>query len=412
MIARVIAAVVGWREITVEGEDRTPFLNLIHRRGERVFMSRLSGDRFRVCLTNTAAKRLYEECVRRDIAAKISPLRGLAGLLFRYRRRYGFFLGAAAMVAVTFASRYFIWDVEVVGNESVPTEEITAALDALGVRPGAYIPALDFELVANDFLLASDDVSWISVNMRSSLAVAEVLERKKPYSVPYAERRRDGAANLVATEDCEIVLPEVTVGRCLVSPGDVVRKGELLATGEIVLRDESVAYEYAAGRVMAKVYREITSRVPLAGERKVYTGEETVQKSVKIFGKSKNLFRNGGKTYERYDTIISEQRLSAFDTVALPVTVRTRTLREYRNEPYTRTKDEARTLAEADCRRQLDALLGDAELASIERSDGFDGERYVVTERLYLIKDVAGTETIPAEEKEDEKTDDTENHND
>ena len=44
--------------------------------------------------------------------------------------------------------------------------------------------------------------------------------------------------------------------------------------------------------------------VPLEGTRKVYTGEETERKTVKIFGKSKNLFSNGGNPYAEYDTII------------------------------------------------------------------------------------------------------------
>ena len=412
MISRIFGAIVGYREISVEGDDRASFLNLIERLKVRIFNSRFAGERFKARLTNGEAKRLFAACEADGIAAEMSALHGVAGLIYRHRRRYGFFFGAAAMIAATFFSRYFIWDVEVVGNERVPASEIVAGLDALGVRPGAYIPSLDFELVANDFLLASDDVAWISVNMRSSLAVAEVLERKKPYAVPYAERNGDGAANLVASEDCEIVLPEVTAGKCVVAPGAVVRKGEILATGEIKLRNDKLRYEHAAGRVLAKVCRNISAAVPLSGEKKVFTGETIERKTVKIFGKSKNLFRNGGNTYDKYDTIISEHRVYAFDTVALPVTVRTEVLREYRLEPYTRTLDEAAALAEASCRAQLDAMLADAELASIEREDDFDGERYLLTERIYLIKDVAEEADLPAKEQEDEKTDDTKNHND
>ena len=110
-----------------------------------------------------------------------------------------------------------------------------------------------------------------------------------------------------------------------------------------------------------------------------------------------------------YDTIISEQKVFAFDTVSLPVTLRTETDREYVTEIYTRTKDEAKRFAEAQCRAQLDRLLEDGELASIEREDTFDGKTYFITERIYLIKDVAEPAQIT---KEDEKTDDTENDND
>ena len=410
MILRIIGTLVGWREIAVGGGDRATFLNLISETGARVFASRFAGERFSARLTAPAAKRLYAACEARGIEAQISPIRGLGGLFWRYRRRYGFMLGAAAMIAVTFISQSFIWDVEVVGNESVSAEEIVEGLEALGVRPGAYIPDLDFELIANEYLLASDDVAWLSVNMRSSLAVVEVLERKKPYATPYAESEGAGASNLVAAEDAEIVLPEVTAGRCVVSRGDVVRKGEILATGEIALRDGSLRYEHAAGRVLAKVYREITAAVPLEGARKVYTGETTERKSVNIFGKSKNLFVNGGNVYEEYDTIISEHRLFAFDAVALPVTVRTETDREYRTEPFIRSEADAKRVAEQSCKKQLAKLLEDGELASIERKDDFDGVRYLITERIYLIKDVAESADITV--KEDENTNDTKDDND
>ena len=409
MISRIIGFVVGWRELSAEGEDRAAFANLVEQSGERIFMSRFADERFKARATNSAAKRLYALCEARGISVTLSPLRGLGGVLWRYRRRYGFFLGAALMVALTFVSRDFIWDVEVVGNERVPDAEIVAGLDALGVRPGAYIPDIDFALVANDFLLASDDVAWISVNMRSSLAVVEVLEREKPQPGRFADRPRYGAANLIAAEDGEIVLPSVVSGKCLVSPGDVVQKGELLATGEITLRNDSVVYEYAAGEVTAKVFREIRIAVPLEGTRKVYTGEETERKIVKIFGKSKNLFSNGGNCYEEYDTIISEQKVSVFGSVTLPITVRTETLREYRVEPYTRTEDEARLLAESERREALERLLAEGEIASLERTDDFDGEMYTITERVYLITDIAEVSEI---KEEDRKTNDTENNND
>jgi hypothetical protein len=96
--------------------------------------------------------------------------------------------------------------------------------------------------------------------------------------------------------------------------------------------------------------------------------------------------------------------------VTLPVYVRTETLREYRTEPYVRSADEAKALAESGCRDRLDALLSDAELASVERADAFDGERYTVTERVYLIKDIALKAPFDPDGKEAEN--DTENDND
>lgn len=400
MISRIMGSLTGEREISAIGDERVRLLNLIEESGSVIYASDFSGERFSCRLMNREAKRLFAECEARGIEVQMSPMLGIGGLVYRYRRRVGVFVGAAFMVLTTFFSRDFIWDFKVVGNERVSTDEIIAGLESLGCRVGAYIPSLDFELIANDFLLESDDVAWISVNMRSSLAVVEVLERRKPLDVSY-DRRGDGCANLVASEDAEIVLPTINSGKRIVSPGDVVRKGELLASGEIAVGEDGVRFEYASGQVFAKVYREISAVVPLEGEKKVYTGEKTQKKIVKIFGKSKNLFGNGGIEYSKYDKIIEENKLTVFGTVSLPLTLRTETALEYDNVPCVYTESEARFLARLDYRDQLDALLEDAELSSVEKTESFDGKQYTITGKIYLIKDIAQiSEPIFSEQKE------------
>lgn len=412
MISRILGSLTGEREISARGEDRVRLLNLIEESGTAVYSSDFSGERFTCRMMNRDAVRLCAECEARGIEVGMSPLLGVGGLVYRYRKRVGVFIGAAFMVVTTFFSGSFIWDFEVVGNENVSTDEILAGLEALGCRVGAYIPSLDFELIANDFLLESDDVAWLSVNMRSSLAVVEVLERRKPLEVPYDRRSEDGCANLIASEDAEIVLPTINSGKRVVSPGDVVRKGELLATGEISVGEDGVRFEYASGQVFAKVYREIRAEIPLEGEKKVYTGGKSERKIVKIFGKSKNLSGNGGIEYSKYDKITDEDKLTVFGTVSLPVTIRTETALEYETVPCVYTESEARSLARLDYRAQLDALLCDAELSSVEKTESFDGEKYVITGKIYLIKDIAEvSEPIFSEQKDTENTDDTKNDN-
>lgn len=401
MISKIMGSLAGEREISASGDDRVRFLNIIEELGAVVYSSDFSGERFSCRLVNRDAKRLFAECEAQGIDVEMSPLLGVGGLVYRYRRRVGVFIGALFMVLATFFSGDFIWDFKVVGNENVSTDEIIAGLEALGCKVGSYIPSLDFELIANDFLLASDDIAWISVNMRSSLAVVEVLERRKPVEVSYERRRDGGCANLVASEDAEIVLPTINSGKRIVSPGDVVRRGELLASGEIAVGEDGVRFEYATGQVFAKVYREIGVQIPLEGEKKVYTGEKSEIKNVKIFGKSKNLFGNGGIEYSKYDKIIEEEKLTVFGTVSLPITLRTERAVEYETVPCVYTESEARYLARLEYRDQLDALLEDAELSSVEKTESFDGEKYVITGKLYLIKDIAQiSEPIFSEQKE------------
>ncbi len=83
--------------------------------------------------------------------------------------------------------------------------------------------------------------------MRSSLAVVEVAERKK--GEKSVAPPRGTYANLTASEDAEIILPEINSGKSTVSVGETVRKGELLASGAITVGENGIRYEYASGEV-------------------------------------------------------------------------------------------------------------------------------------------------------------------
>lgn len=387
MISALIGKIAGEKTLRVPKDGLVGFYNVLRESGEWIYSEKQT-DGYMTCMARPGiADRLKILCEAEGIELTVSRLEGIPGILYRYRRRYGAFLGALILICSAFFSRYFIWDFKVVGNDTVPADEILAGLDKLGIRSGAYIPSIDFEMAANDFLLESDDIAWISVNMRSSLAVVEVLERKK--ADPRTEVPEGVYANMIAAEDAEIVLPEISSGRTKVAPGTVVRKGELLATGVMTVREDGVRYEYASGEVLGKVYREINVTVPLSTERKTYTGEQKTRKSVKIFGKIKNLFRNSSIDYAKYDKIEEEKQLCFFDTVTVPVWIKTTTCNEYVTEPYIRTESEAKTEAEKEFTDEVRALLDEGEIVSMETDSHADADAYRITSKVYMVKNIA-----------------------
>lgn len=387
-MGRLLSKIIGEYRFTVAEEMYVPLLNVVREESIWIYSTKAKDDEVTFFASVKDSKKLLAVCNERQICIKISRLLGLPGFFLKYRRRYGAFAGAALFVISVFMSRYFIWDFKIVGNESIPDDIIIAGLEDLGCTYGSFIPAMDFEMIANDFLLESDDIAWISVNMKSSLAVVEVLERKKgePLSVVTSEGTY---ANITSSEDAEIILPEINSGKSVVHPGDTVKSGALLATGVISVGEDGVRYEYASGKVLGKVYREIQVSVPLNGEKKVYTGRSRSNKFVKIFGKTKNLFGNSSIDYTKYDKIEEEKQLTFFGSVTVPVWLGNTVFSEYSHERCEYTESEAKTMAKIEFSDMLDELLEEGEIVSMETEEGLADGEYRITCRIYLIKDIA-----------------------
>lgn len=387
-MGRLLYKLTGERRFTIAEEDCAKLLSLIGKKKLWVYGDKRDSGNYSFYAGAKDAKAIIYMCRNNCIPVEASPLLGIPGFILKYKKRYGIFIGAVVFVLAVFFSKYFIWDFEVRGNESISDDAILAGLEELGCTYGSFIPGIDFEMLANEFLLESDDISWISVNMRSSLAVVEVLERKK--GEPAVQNNENKYANITATEDAEIFLPEISAGKSVVAPGDVVKKGELLATGVINVGEDGVRYEYANGSVLGKVYREINIDVPLSGEKKVYTGRKCENKFVKIFGKTKNLFGNGGIDYIKYDKIEERKQLSFFDTVTVPVWLGVTSYAEYEYQPCEFTEDEAAAMAKTELSECINGLLSEGEIVSMETAEETDENGCRINCRLYLIKDIAG----------------------
>lgn len=387
MISRILGKIKGEYVFSAEENQYISCVNIFKKHELWPYREKLGNGNFRFTLKKSEGKIFTKKCLEEGLEIKRSSLRGIPGFLCRYRRRFGAMVGAAFFILSTFFSKYFIWDFRVVGNENVSDEEIVSQLEELGCGCGAFIPSIDFELVANEFLIKSDDIAWISVNMRSSLAVVEVAERKK--GEKSVAPPRGTYANLTASEDAEIILPEINSGKSTVSVGETVRKGELLASGAITVGENGIRYEYASGEVLGKVYREIVAEIPLESEEKVYTGNKKKSIGVKIFGKKKNLFSNSSINYTKYDKIERNSQLTFFGSVTVPIWLTVQTDAEYEYRPKILTESEAAEKAKIAFADGVRELLEEGEILSSETEEKLEDGVYRMTGRIYMIKNIA-----------------------
>ena len=310
---------------------------------------------------------------------------GLFAIIKRYRLRVGMFLGAFIFAISVYASSLFVWDVNVSGNESLTSDEICAMLESHGFGIGSFIPRSDTDHICARIVLEAGNLSFMKINMRGTVANVEVKERKESA----VKDEESFPSNLVAAYDGQIEWLEVTGGMPAVTPLQAVRKGELLVSGVI----DSPALGYRLVRARGEVYARVTlgyeSEIPLKITEKVYTGEEITKKSIKFFAKTLNLSKNTNIPYEKYDTIVSEEKLYLFGTVELPIFVTTFTYAEYTEAERTLTEEEAESRARRDIEKKGADLLYGAQILSRFTTVTGGEDSLIMREEIYCIINIA-----------------------
>ena len=345
-------------------------------------------------------KRILE---RIGFVFKIKAVRGLPSYIIRYRKRWGIAAGALIFCIVSFVSSRYIWSFEITGNNTVADYEIISLLSELGCSVGSKISEIDFDMLHNDFLVKSDNISWISVNMDGTKAKVEVREAKKG-STDTSEK-----CNIIAKEDGQIDLITVVDGKAQVAIGDVVRKGDILISGVSTYREgEKNYYENADGAVFAVVNRSLFVEIEKEVEIKNYTGNKKENNVLKFFGFSINLFTNSRIQYPKYDTIVENRQIVLFDSIYLPVWIEKTIYSEYEVKKTELTESDARIKGIKEYRDRLAEITRNAELISIETEHSYEDGVYRIDCNLYCIADIAESAPFSIDKEDKEVLDDTE----
>lgn len=326
-----------------------------------------------------ALRRAAEGC-----GAEISIERtaGTPFFFARLRRRHALFAGGILCAALLLVNSLFIWDFEVTGNETVPTETILHALREHGVHRGTFIYSFRSQDICNRVLPELKDLCWVAVNVRGCKAYVQVRERvRAPERVNESE-----PTNVIAAKPGLITKVRALDGEKRVLPGTSVQQGQLLIAGVVDTggtEKPSVTTRFLAGKgeVWARTWYDLTVRVPLTYEKKVYTGKEKRSHTL-IWGENRLKIGAKGSSICNVDCdkIKNQTQWTLFGLFALPVTWETETLLPYELEVTPRSRADAEAQGKDMLETYLGALLGETGSVTQRRfSTAVEGDTLVVT---------------------------------
>ena len=255
-------------------------MNLAAREGIAIWgMKRGDG----VLYANAASRfygRLHRLARRAGVKIRIRKKIGLPFRLIKYRRRPGLPVGVILFVFTLYSMSFFLWNVEVSGQENLSEQSIRTVLSELGVKPGAYRGGLDPKILANKVMTKIPELSWAALNIIGGNAYLEVRELETGEEVvPKGE-----PCNLNAARDGIIRSIEATDGFPSVRVGEAVVEGEVLVSGVWEDEEGNSMLLHATGSVIAQTYRTERLEYPIHQWLNIAAGDPVRCRRMVLFG--------------------------------------------------------------------------------------------------------------------------------
>jgi similar to stage IV sporulation protein len=334
----------GYVMIEVTGFSVERFMNMAARKGIYMWdVERVPGGvAMRVSIK--AFKSLGDCVLKTRCVVKIKEKSGLPFALHRYRKRKVLFLGTLVMVALVYYLSCFVWLIDVKGNSRVSRDQILEYCQSQGLQIGALKYKIDNKQLKTDIMGRFHDISWLDIRIKGTRAQISLVESMpKPVILD-----KSAPCDIVATKDGLVTSIITSAGQPKVKQNDVVKKGDVLVTGNVkAASDNGDVYTavHASSEVWAKMYTEIALEVPYEHEEKRYSGMEESRLSVLVFGFELKLPEKE-VPFVSYDKAVRRDQLKFGEDYPLPVILCKETFKEFSLVKLKRTPEQAKDLAE------------------------------------------------------------------
>lgn len=193
-------------------------------------------------------KRIFR--IRKGLKIKIEILKkyGFPFIIKRYKNRYGIIVGIFIFIVFIYFMSGFVWNIEINGNKTVGKTQILRECESLGIKIGAKKSKLNTKILAEKFLIDSDNFAWAAFNIEGCVLSVDITETKNNIDANIP-------SNIKAIREGIITKIDVTAGNCIVKVGDKVNKGDILVSG-IIENSFSTEFVHSIGDIFATTERE------------------------------------------------------------------------------------------------------------------------------------------------------------
>lgn len=191
----------GYIIINVEGFFIERFLNIC--RNKKIILQDLQRENntyIKAKILKSQFKEIRHIAKQTKCKVKIEKKLGMPFIINRYRKRKIFAVAAIVIAIFIFLITKFIWNIEVVGNKNISTEEILNIVNEYGIEIGKLKSNINTEKISNLIRLEREDLSWIGISIKGTNVIVTIEEA---IEIPEVIDKND-ICNIIAVEDAII----------------------------------------------------------------------------------------------------------------------------------------------------------------------------------------------------------------
>ena len=317
---------------------------------------------------------------------KIIKKHGIPFIIKKYEKRKIFVLALLFLCVGILALSQFIWNIEIIGDESLKKVVIDIAKEE-GLDTGKLKKSVDLEKIINRIRIEREDIAWVGIRMKGTDVKIEFI---KVDDVPNIINEND-YCNIVAKKDAIVEKIVAQNGTLQVHEGDEVKSGDVLISGTMEGKYTGVQNVHPVGTVIGKVLYKERARGYYKQCKKIQTGNVENKYAIKL-NKFAIFFSKKLSKFEIYDTIRAGKKLKISSNFYLPIQFEKITNYEVKNEEIEYTVDEAKEQAINEAKKKLNDSIGENEGIVNVYINTDENEEYVDVEVTYEVLEDIGTE--------------------
>lgn len=264
---RLLRFLKGYVEFRAVGGFPERFINLCAANRISVQEIKMFGDTILgVCGIKDYA-RIRMVAKKSGMKVRILKKTGLPFFVRKNRMRSGIIVGLFLMIIITLFLSGRIWVINVSGNEKMPAEEILSCFEDMGIKTGIKKDSINPKEKAFEAMEKIDGLMWCAVNVdgcKIGIEIKEQIEKE-------IEEKDEIPSNIVASKSGQIKVIECFIGTPVSESGSAVEKGDIIVSGAVINKDESVSFYKAKANVIAKTKNTVSASVSSAQQMRVYT---------------------------------------------------------------------------------------------------------------------------------------------
>lgn len=289
----------GTLEVEIEGFFTERYINLCKINNIKIWnIQTVCGGIVRFCIAIKDFKKLRKISKKTKCKVRILNKKGLYFKVFKYRKRRIAVLLIALFLAFCIASTSFIWNIEIIGNSYIPTEDIYKALSESGISIGKNKIGLKTKKVITNLRVILPDIAWVGIDIEGTNAYINIVEKTK---LPDSAVNENAIGDIISDKSGIIEKIIVENGTAILKAGDYIEDGRILIEGKMYSDSLGIRDVTAKGIILLNTEYEYKSEYTYSIQEKQYTGK--VKYSIGIDINNKENYINYLDKSLKYDII-------------------------------------------------------------------------------------------------------------